>query len=144
MDNSTYEIHPLTEKLQRIAKRQASNTLFDNRVPHIIKRASFNSDSLLDEIFPSAGNVWNRNEALQSGSLEEIFENEIDGFQRRGQTMTLEVAMFLDEAAYKIFAPYFGYDDKKLQNMLLAYLNGVCYIFYISKNSLLVRRNFKT
>lgn len=40
--------------------------------------------------------------------------------------MTVELALFFDEAAYKIFAPYFDYSDKKLQNMLLAYINGVC------------------
>lgn len=39
--------------------------------------------------------------------------------------MTVELALFFDEAAYKIFAPYFDYSDKKLQNMLLAYVNGV-------------------
>lgn len=44
--------------------------------------------------------------------------------------LTLEVALFFDEAAYKIFAPYMGYNDKKLQDMILAYLNGVQALYH--------------
>ncbi|KAI5635749.1 metallo-peptidase family m12B reprolysin-like domain-containing protein [Phthorimaea operculella] len=38
---------------------------------------------------------------------------------------TIEVALFLDEAAYKIFYPYFNYNEADLRDMLLAYINGV-------------------
>ena len=39
--------------------------------------------------------------------------------------LTLEVAVFFDEIAYKTFAPYFEYDVNQMKNMLLAYMNMV-------------------
>ncbi|CAH1981328.1 unnamed protein product [Acanthoscelides obtectus] len=44
--------------------------------------------------------------------------------------MTLELAMFFDEAAYKIFAPHLDYNDNRLRDMLLAYLNGVQALYH--------------
>lgn len=44
---------------------------------------------------------------------------------KRASLLTLEVAVFFDEAAYNIFAPYLKYDDKKMVDMILAYINGV-------------------
>ncbi|KAJ8736459.1 hypothetical protein PYW08_007115 [Mythimna loreyi] len=38
---------------------------------------------------------------------------------------TIEIALFLDEAAYKIFYPYLNYSESDLRDMLLAYINGV-------------------
>ncbi|XP_074036827.1 A disintegrin and metalloproteinase with thrombospondin motifs adt-2 isoform X2 [Leptinotarsa decemlineata] len=45
-------------------------------------------------------------------------------------SLTVELALFFDEAAYRIFAPHFGNDDKKLQDMLLAYMNGVQALYH--------------
>lgn len=39
--------------------------------------------------------------------------------------MVLETALFLDEAAYRLFAPFVSNDEAKLRDMILAYLNGV-------------------
>ncbi|KAH1015088.1 hypothetical protein HUJ05_012866 [Dendroctonus ponderosae] len=130
-DNSSFEIQPLLPRLQRLTKRHAGG----ETAPHIIKRARFDSDFLFDEIFPIAGNAWNRQKAVESNKLEdfldeEIFENSDYFLPRRGQSMTLELALFFDEAAFKIFAPFFSYDDKKLQNMLLAYINGVQALYH--------------
>lgn len=49
---------------------------------------------------------------------------------RSGQRPVVEVALFFDEAGYKIFSPYIN-DDKQMSDMLLAYLNGVSDYFYI-------------
>lgn len=38
---------------------------------------------------------------------------------------TVEIAVFFDSAAYRIFAPHFDYDSIKIRDMLLAYINGV-------------------
>lgn len=38
---------------------------------------------------------------------------------------TIEIALFLDEAAYKIFYPFLNYNEADLRDMLLAYINGV-------------------
>uniref|UniRef100_T1I519 Peptidase M12B domain-containing protein n=1 Tax=Rhodnius prolixus TaxID=13249 RepID=T1I519_RHOPR len=37
----------------------------------------------------------------------------------------LEVGIYLDEAGYNLFAPYFKNDNTQLKDMLLAYINGV-------------------
>ncbi|XP_030758814.1 uncharacterized protein LOC115884396 [Sitophilus oryzae] len=129
---TTFEIHPLTPKLQRLVKRDISDEepSSQRRVPHIIKRARFAKDFLFDDLFPTAGNLLDRNEELND-NIGDIFEDEIfqntlnNNLYRRAPPMTVELALFFDEAAYKIFGPYFGYDDRKLQNMLLAYINGV-------------------
>lgn len=44
---------------------------------------------------------------------------------------TVEIAVFFDSAAFRIFAPHFNYDNNKIRDMLLAYINGV--IIYIPK-----------
>lgn len=38
---------------------------------------------------------------------------------------TVEIAVFFDSAAYRIFGPHFNYDTNKIRDMLLAYINGV-------------------
>lgn len=61
---------------------------------------------------------------------------------KRASRLTLEVAVFFDEAGYKIFAPYLHYDNNKVVDMLLAYMNGVIFLclyyshFLISLNKL--------
>lgn len=38
---------------------------------------------------------------------------------------TIEIALFMDEAAYKLFYPFLNYNEADLRDMLLAYINGV-------------------
>lgn len=45
--------------------------------------------------------------------------------KRSSQRPVVEVALFFDEAGYKLFQPYLHNDDKQLRDMLLAYINGV-------------------
>ncbi|KAL1130092.1 hypothetical protein AAG570_013031, partial [Ranatra chinensis] len=42
----------------------------------------------------------------------------------------LETALFLDEAGYKLFLPYFEGKDDQLRDMLLAYINGVQALYH--------------
>lgn len=44
--------------------------------------------------------------------------------------LTLEVALFFDQAGYDIFAPMYRYDSEKIRDLLLAYLNGVQALYY--------------
>lgn len=39
--------------------------------------------------------------------------------------LTVEVGVFFDAAAYKVFAPFYNYDDDQLTDMILGYMNGV-------------------
>ncbi|KAJ6646995.1 A disintegrin and metalloproteinase with thrombospondin motifs adt-2 [Pseudolycoriella hygida] len=43
---------------------------------------------------------------------------------------TVEIAVFFDAAAYRIFAPHFDYDNNKLRDMILAYINGVQSLYH--------------
>ncbi|XP_073999081.1 A disintegrin and metalloproteinase with thrombospondin motifs adt-1-like isoform X2 [Rhodnius prolixus] len=42
----------------------------------------------------------------------------------------LEVGIYLDEAGYNLFAPYFKNDNTQLKDMLLAYINGVQALYH--------------
>lgn len=110
LENSTLEINPLTYKQQ--LQEEFENSVHNN-VPHIIKRASH-----------SRPPIFNRNPFFINDKLLGR-----QPFPKRKTTnnpnLSLEVALFFDEAAYKIFSPYMSYDDEKLRDMVLAYLNAV-------------------
>ncbi|RLU15801.1 hypothetical protein DMN91_011557 [Ooceraea biroi] len=46
------------------------------------------------------------------------------------EKLTLELAVFLDEAAYRLFSPFLDEDDAKIRDMLLAYVNGVQALYH--------------
>lgn len=46
--------------------------------------------------------------------------------------LTVEVAVFFDAAAYRLFAPYYKYNDDQLQDMILAYMNAVQSLYHHS------------
>lgn len=51
---------------------------------------------------------------------------------------TIEVALFLDEAAYKLFYPFLNHNEADLRDMLLAYINGVSILFYNEINTIII------
>ncbi|XP_077269582.1 ADAMTS metallopeptidase stall [Temnothorax americanus] len=44
--------------------------------------------------------------------------------------LTLELAVFFDEAAYRLFSPFLDEDDGKIRDMLLAYVNGIQALYH--------------
>lgn len=69
-----------------------------------------------------------------------IFKQRVSRKSKRStkeRKTTVEIAVFFDAAAYRIFAPHFNYDNNKIRDMLLAYINGVIMkfqlIFYKSR-----------
>jgi len=44
--------------------------------------------------------------------------------------LTLELAVFFDEAAYRLFSPFLDGDDGKIRDMLLAYVNGIQALYH--------------
>ncbi|KAJ8935149.1 hypothetical protein NQ314_012967, partial [Rhamnusium bicolor] len=146
LENSTLEVHPLTERLQTLMnlREPLIDSLFeeeDIKIPHIVKRANYMADYLHDDVFPIAGSVWAENEEINSNFYNAYDPNnnkrnyynlgypEAISYKYAGD-MTLELAIFFDQAAYQIFAPHMNNDDKKLQDMLLAYLNGVQALYH--------------
>ncbi|KAL1512639.1 hypothetical protein ABEB36_002201 [Hypothenemus hampei] len=121
IENSTYEVQPLTHNLQRLTKRHAN--FEQDATPHIVKKGRFGKDFIFDEVFPFEGNIFSDGDEL----FDEVTQYKI---HHQHEVLTVELALFFDEAAYKIFAPYFDHDERKLQNMLLAYINGVQALYH--------------
>lgn len=46
------------------------------------------------------------------------------------EKLTLELAVFFDEAAYRLFSPFLDGDDGKIRDMLLAYVNGIQALYH--------------
>lgn len=108
MDNATFTLHPVPQELQ------AEQSLHKDTAQYVIRKASFlDFPNILEKDLPLARKEYQVTEEAQKASHRPL------------AGLTAEVALFFDEAGYKIFAPYFKYDDSKLRDMLLAYMNGV-------------------
>lgn len=87
----------------------------DHKIPHIVRRATLSPEIYHSDALP-----------LSTTRLDtKQFEKVRASHRPAGNILTAEIALFFDEAGYNIFAPYLDYDDKKLHDMLLAYVNGV-------------------
>ncbi|GAB0098114.1 Peptidase M12B domain-containing protein [Sergentomyia squamirostris] len=120
------EIRPLNARLRRLLT--VEEALLDGSrshpgVPHIIRRAT-----RLPDTFTSDYSIKNNLEALE----EE--DDSSDSFRVgfRDMKNVVELGVFFDEPAYRIFAPFFRYDSKQLRNMILAYLNSVQALYHHS------------
>lgn len=71
-------------------------------------------------------------------AAQQMDENEVEGgaemddegqrarFARAASDdLFLELAVFFDEAAYRLFAPFLNNDEAQMRDMLLAYMNAV-------------------
>lgn len=116
-------------------KEPLLETLFEEiKVPHIVKRASFPWDGLDRNVFSNSESIFHENPELApnyNDILNDLSSPEAVTF-KSSAGLTVELALFFDEAAYKIFAPHLNYDDNRIQDMLLAYMNGVSGHIYIS------------
>lgn len=140
MDNATLEVHPLNDRLHSVLRfnQPIVESLIDGevRVPHIIKRANFKQFPRPNDAFPIRGSVWDENEFLQPTHYPNFYDRLWFGLAHPEAAsipsggLTLELAVFFDEAAYKIFSRHFNGDDRKLHDMLLAYMNGVINFCY--------------
>ncbi|CAK1601860.1 unnamed protein product [Parnassius mnemosyne] len=102
-DNSTYEVRPLPTGAGRAEDS-------GGRTAHVIRRAPppqpTNDDARY--IRPRAPRPRRPRVHLHAPAK-----------------YTIEVALFLDEAAYRLFYPFLNYNEADLRDMLLAYVNGV-------------------
>ncbi|XP_012551184.1 A disintegrin and metalloproteinase with thrombospondin motifs adt-2 [Bombyx mori] len=105
VDNSTYEVRPLPSGVGR-----AENSY--GRTAHVIRRASPPSPPVDDA------------RVLRPRPRRRP-RNHTPPVKKGPASYTIEIALFLDEAAYKIFHPFFHYNEADLRDMLLAYINGV-------------------
>ncbi|XP_049880503.1 A disintegrin and metalloproteinase with thrombospondin motifs adt-2-like [Pectinophora gossypiella] len=107
MDNSTYEVRPLP-----LGAGRADNG--DDRTAHVIRRAP-PPPAPMDDARP-----------LRPRARRPRTPFSLPRPPKLGPaSYTIEIALFLDEAAYKIFYPFLNYNEADLRDMLLAYINGV-------------------
>ncbi|KAF5301353.1 hypothetical protein FQA39_LY10751 [Lamprigera yunnana] len=114
MENTTYEIRPLTSHMHSVLNVNEPITMDTERSAHVIRKAVLDSDWY--EPFSTERRLY----------LKKIHNAKL----RKGSSYTAELALFFDAAAYKIFAPYFDYDQTKLMEMLLVYINGVQALYH--------------
>lgn len=114
LENSILEIEPLLERQPILSKTNGRSSNL-----HLVKRSTK---------FPKIFNDFRSNPYLRNLTRLE-YRSEADS-KTKLDRLTLEVAMFFDEAAYSTFAPYYRYDSSKITDLLLAYLNGVQALYY--------------
>lgn len=129
LENGTFEINPLNRRLKRFlnASLEKRGNFIEETVPHIAKRTSLPPDLIDASNSFSPKTIKNLGDLLKSKAVRSL---NIEAFTRKSSSLTIEVALFFDEAAYRIFAPYMEYDNVKLQDMILAYLNGVQALYH--------------
>ncbi|XP_038208289.1 A disintegrin and metalloproteinase with thrombospondin motifs adt-2-like isoform X1 [Zerene cesonia] len=107
-ENSTYEVRPLSRGAGRAEPAR------QGRSAHIIRRATppplTHDDARPLRHSPRRPRVHPSKPAPSS--------------------YTIEIALFLDQSAYKIFHPYLNYNEVDLRDMLLAYINGVQALYH--------------
>jgi Metallo-peptidase family M12/Reprolysin family propeptide len=114
--NDTLEILPLTSKLKFVMNRkdyqfQTKNGFTVTKIPHLIKRSSFNFGEFKEDFRISRF----RERKLQKAAKQLL----------QTDRPLVEIALFFDEAFYNFFAPFYMHDNEKLRNLVLAYMNGV-------------------
>lgn len=116
LEDSILEIEPLTNSMREAVLSTGSKS---NRNPnlHMIKR-SVN--------LPNTQHDFRKSPLLPKN----LTRMEYRSSQRSSERLTLEVALFFDEAGYHKFAPFYRYDSDKISDLLLAYLNGVQALYY--------------
>ncbi|CAH1393194.1 unnamed protein product [Nezara viridula] len=106
---------------------ETSNTN-STAMPHMIKKSLIKDQPWADEFHL---------EPPAKRTPENSLKNHKMNTKKFDSKPVLEAALFFDEAAYKIFAPYFDYNVGQIRDMLLAYMNGVQALYHhpsIGKN----------
>uniref|UniRef100_A0A1B0EVJ6 Putativedisintegrin and metalloproteinase with thrombospondin motifs 16 n=1 Tax=Lutzomyia longipalpis TaxID=7200 RepID=A0A1B0EVJ6_LUTLO len=118
------EIRPLNTRLRQLLTVQEA--LVDtptphHGIPHLIRRSA-HLPAPLNEDYSMRNDLELLDDDKTSSWTSKL------GF--RDMKSTIELGVFFDEAAYRIFGPFFRHDMQKLRNMILAYLNGVQALYH--------------
>ncbi|CAG9581270.1 unnamed protein product [Danaus chrysippus] len=111
-DNSTYEVRPLKTG----EGRSEHGKQHRDRRAHIIRRAN-----------PPPMTINDDRPLRHRARRPRLNIN-----KPPPSSYTVEIALFLDEAAYKIFHPHLNYNEADLRDMLLAYINAVQALYHHS------------
>lgn len=118
LEDSILEIEPLTNSQhQPILSQNEQENSASNL--HVVKRSTD---------FPIIHNDFRKGPTILRPNMSRMeYRSEARVSDDR---LTLEVALFFDEAGYERFAPLFQYDSEKISDLLLAYLNAVQALYY--------------
>ncbi|XP_059475973.1 A disintegrin and metalloproteinase with thrombospondin motifs adt-2-like [Neocloeon triangulifer] len=155
LSNETLQISPLSQRLRTIIMEREAAVIVEGQgpspVPHLVRRAPLMSvDSLLGDAVPL---IYDKEAAVLAEKAEDLvgkeqrnfeffdeeninedennFDDEDDEktvrkrYSRETTDYILELGVFFDEAGYRLFSPFFNYDDKQIRDMLLAYMNAI-------------------
>ncbi|XP_011647364.1 A disintegrin and metalloproteinase with thrombospondin motifs adt-2 [Pogonomyrmex barbatus] len=112
LENITLEITPLRNRL-------ASSSLLIDPYDHYVKREE--ADIPFSEF-----HVIKRSPRHVDPSLETKRRR----IRSTKDKLTLELAVFFDQAAYHLFSSFLDEDDEKIRDMLLAYVNGIQALYH--------------
>lgn len=130
MNNVTLEITPVASH-----EDHPWNSILEKRSddyfgePHLVKRSYVSS--------------WHELKAASSRphlptiSAQDSMSNEVDqdlhnhkSSSKNSKDLTIELAIFFDEVAYKSYSSFFDYKEENLRDMLMAYVNGIQALYY--------------
>jgi hypothetical protein len=136
LPDDSLEILPLTAHLKSLMPDElqeeindGTRTVMITKIPHLVKRSTFNNAGSFENDFVVA--------EFRHLNFKKKFQKKNRGIS---DWPTVELGLFFDEEFYKIFAPFFEYNDKKLEDFILSYVNGMQSLFH--HNSLERRIDF--
>ncbi|XP_031825468.2 ADAMTS metallopeptidase stall [Nomia melanderi] len=123
LDNVTFEITPLQPEEVSFFGEHRKHRSESLGEPHVVKRAQS------PDVFLENDLEHYEHESPEKTDFNEQKPKKFKG-KKSDRALTLELAVFLDEAGYNLFAPFFDRSDKDLQDMMLAYVNAVQAIYH--------------
>ncbi|XP_058814760.1 A disintegrin and metalloproteinase with thrombospondin motifs adt-1-like [Topomyia yanbarensis] len=141
LPNQTLEIQPLNDRLRNLIPLYG-HFLVESQNLHLIKRTSFEDVIFADDLFtrknlltsPKGSDIHLLGDTLDQNNytvegLEPLYPAKTGG-ESRLRRLTIELGLFFDEAAYRIFAPHFDGDDLRLKDFILAYVNAIQALYH--------------
>ncbi|XP_053693968.1 A disintegrin and metalloproteinase with thrombospondin motifs adt-2-like [Sabethes cyaneus] len=142
LPNQTLEIQPLNSRLRSLVPLYGP-FMVESQNLHLIKRTSFEDvifadDLLVRKNLPTPlkspeihllGDTLDQNNYTIEG-LEQLDGQTEENAKARLRRLTIELGLFFDEAAHRIFAPHFDGDDHQLKDFILAYVNAIQALYH--------------
>ncbi|KAL7042361.1 hypothetical protein ACKWTF_001110 [Chironomus riparius] len=127
LPDDSFEILPLTTRLKSLMPENlpedATRSTAFTKIPHLVKKSKFTMGTFENDFIvtnfrrPSGKKPQNKNKNKRERGID---------YDRP----TVELGLFFDEEFYKIFSPFFDDDEKKLEDFILSYINGVQSLYH--------------
>nr|XP_029709746.1 A disintegrin and metalloproteinase with thrombospondin motifs adt-2-like [Aedes albopictus] len=145
LPNQTLEIQPLNSRLRSLIPL-FTHFIVESQNLHLVKKTSL-EDVIFTEDLINRKNllaIANRSDIHLLGDTLNEKNYTLDGLEEledlyappgfsgtsRLRKLTIELGLFFDEAAYRIFSPHFDSDDLKLKDFILAYVNAIQALYH--------------